>query len=108
MSLAGVSCIVPFREFFGPTAAEYMSQFLGCVGLGGAGFSGAAAFVSAGFLVAGLAAVPLPLWISMCTILTGFSGRLFRPSQVAPPAQGMRAILFTSSTVLSSHWPKMI
>jgi hypothetical protein len=54
------------------------------------------------------AGVPLPLWISMCTIFTGVSDRLLDWPQVGPPEQGMWVIFFTISTVLSSHWPKMI
>ena len=88
--------------------AHILSQFLGGADFGGACFSGLTAFVSTGFFAADFFAIPLPLWISMCTIFTGVSGRLLDWLHVGPPAQGMRAILFTSSTVLSSHWPKMM
>src|ERR1700690_4327060 len=58
-------------------------------------------FFAAG-LAAGLAAAAPPCLISMCVILTGLKGRLLLW------ALSMRAIFFTSSTVASSHWPKIV
>src|SRR5438067_890271 len=45
--------------------------------------------------------VPPAPSIVILLIFTGFSGRSFA-------SRGMRAIFFTSSTLASSHWPKIV
>src|SRR5438477_7908079 len=73
-------------------------SYLGVELLGGV----AVFFLGVGLAPAGLAPDDFDaLWTSICVTVTGEAGRLFSPA-------GILAICFTSSTVLSSHCPKIV
>src|SRR3954471_7234480 len=77
------------------------------------GFAGDAVPRGAGFFAAAAFGIPV---ILMCSIFTGVTGRLIRPSHgpLAPPPNGRaslhgdcRAICFTNSTDSGVHCPKI-
>ena len=70
----------------------------------GAAFGAAVAGFFTVVPAAGLAPVPVPevRMIEMWTIFTGRNGLSFEGSR------SIRAIFFTSSTLASSHWPKIV